>query len=272
MIDNLENTGVDNNQEISETAAVSQESAESSSLEQFLNDAAEEKADAQTPGSEEQTEQTDAIDEAFDSNKGIKGRIQAERSKADKQGYERGKAEALREWEKQKAEYEARLAKYADMELETEAQQLANTEHISIELAKRILRAEKGNVSSTPAPAQPAPQPASQQSDVEQYARMLYAQAQDIQKQYGFDVMDYYNTNADVKQKVNSREWDFKDVALFAMKQAPTTEQKPTPAPIRSGASPARTGGGVDFDSMTPEQFARFNAKLAKGEVYRPPR
>lgn len=272
MIDNLENTGVDNTQEISEEAAVSQESAETSSLEQFLNDAAAGEADAQTPDSNEQAEQTDAIDDAFDSNKGIKGRIQAERSKADRQGYERGRAEALREFEKQKADYEARLAKFAEMELATEAQQLANTEHISIELAKRILRAEKGNVGSTPAPAQPTvQQPASQQSDVEQYARMLYAQAQDIQKQYGFDVMDYYNSNADVKQKVNSREWDFKDVALFAMRQAPTTEQKkPTPAPVRSGAPRASKAGGLDFATMSDEDFDKFNAKVSRGERYTP--
>jgi len=272
MIDNMENTGVDNTQEISETAAVSQESAESSSLEQFLNDAASGKADAQISDEAGQAEQTDAIDDAFDNNKGIKGRIQAERAKADRSGYERGKAEAQREWEKQKADYEARLAKFAEMELDAEAEALANKEHCTIDFAKRILRLEKG-LPAPAAQAQPAPQPASQQSNVEQYARMLYAQAQDIQKQYGFDVMEFYNSNPDVKQKVNSREWDFKDAALFAMKNAPTTEQhKPTPAPVRAGASPARTSGGIDFDSMTPEQFARFNAKLAKGEVYRPPR
>ena len=99
MIDNMENTGVDNTQEVSETAAVSQEQPETSSLEQFLNDAAQGEADAQNTDSNEQAEQTDAIDDAFDNNKGIKGRIQAERAKADKTGYERGKAEALRAWE-----------------------------------------------------------------------------------------------------------------------------------------------------------------------------
>jgi len=270
MIDNMENTGVDNTQEVSETAAVSQEQPETSSLEQFLNDAAQGEADAQNTDSNEQAEQTDAIDDAFDNNKGIKGRIQAERAKADKTGYERGKAEALRAWEQQKADYEARLAKYADMELEQEAQQLAQQEHISLEFAKRILRVEKGLPGSAPAPAQQTAQPT---SEVEQRARALYAQAQDIQRQYGFDVMDFYNNNADVKQKVNRGEWDFKDAALFAMRQTPTTEQhKPTPAPVRNGASPARTSGGIDFDHMSDEQFARFNEKLAKGEVYRPPR
>ena len=271
MIDN-ETTGVNNTQEISEEAAVSQESAETSSLEQFLNDAVQGEADAQNADSSEQAEQTDAIDDALDSNKGIKGRIQAERAKAEKGGYERGRAEALREFEKQKADYEQRLAKYAEMELNTEAQQLANTEHISVELAKRILRAEKGMTGSTPAYTQPTQQPASpQQSDVEQRARMLYAQAQDIQKQYGFDVMDFYNRNPEAKQKVNSGEWDFKDAALFGMRQTPTTEQqKPTPAPVRSGAPRAAKTGGLDFASMSDEDFDRFNEKVRRGDKYTP--
>ena len=266
-----ETTGVDTTQEISETAAVSQESAETSSLDQFLSDAAQGEADAQNPDTEEQADQTDAIDDAFDNNKGIKGRIQAERAKADKSGYERGRAEALRAWEKEKADYESRLAKYAEMELESEAKQLAEREHISLEFAKAHLAMQKKLLGSVPM-AQQAPQPAAT-SEVEQRARALYAQAQDIQKQYGFDVMDYYNKTPEVKQKVISGEWDFKDAALYAMRQTATTEQhKPTPAPVRSGASPARSGGGIDFSTMSDEQFARFNEKLRKGEVYRPPR
>lgn len=268
MIDNLENTGVDNTQEVSETAAVSQEQPESSSLEQFLNEAIEGEADAQSANNGEQAEQTDTIDEAFD-NKGIKGRIQAERAKADKSGYERGRAEAQAEFDRVKAEYEQQLAKYKELELESEAQELSRTEHISVEFAKRILRAEKG----VKAPTTQQPQATSQQPtlDVKQRAQELYTQAQTVKQQYGIDPLEVFQRDQSVRAKVANGEWDMKDVALYAMKQNPTTEyKKPTPAPVRSGATRAQTSGGLDFANMSDEDFDKFNEKIRRGEKYTP--
>ena len=265
-----ETTGeVTDTQEVSEEAAVSQEQPETSSLEQFLNEAAESEADAQSSDSNEQAEQTDAVDQAFDNNKGIKGRIQAERAKADKSGYERGRAEAQAEFDRIKSEYEERLAKYAEMELESEAQQLSRDEHISVEFAKRILRAEKG----VKAPTTQQPQAQSQQPtlDVKQRAQELYAQAQTVKQQYGIDPLEVFQRDQSVKAKVANGEWDMKDVALYAMKNNPTTEyKKPTPAPVRSGATRAQTSGGLDFATMSDEDFEKFNAKIRKGEKYVP--
>ena len=265
-----ETTGeVTDTQEVSEEAAVSQEQPETSSLEQFLNEAAESEADAQSSDSNEQAEQTDAVDQAFDNNKGIKGRIQAERAKADKSGYERGRAEAQAEFDRIKSEYEERLAKYAEMELESEAQQLSRDEHISVEFAKRILRAEKG----VKAPTTQQPQAQSQQPtlDVKQRAQELYTQAQAVKQQYGIDPLEVFQRDQSVKAKVANGEWDMKDVALYAMKNNPTTEyKKPTPAPVRSGATRAQTSGGLDFANMSDEDFDKFNEKIRRGEKYTP--
>ena len=273
MVD-MENTGeVTNTQDVSEEAAVSQEQPETNALEDFMAEIAdkEQEADAQTESGEADNAgsaqgQTNETPQA----KGIKGRIHAAEVKADKSGYDRGRAEALKEWEAQKAEYESRLAKYAEMELDAEAHSLAAKEHVSVDFAKRLLRAERG-ISAPTAPKTPAPASATNVApDVKQRAEALYQQAQNVQAQYGIDVLDLFQKDANIKAKISSGEWDFRDVALNALSSA-QKRQTQKPSPVRSGGN-SRATGNMDFSNMSDDDFDRFNDQIARGAVFRPRR
>lgn len=273
MVD-LETTGVETTEPVSEEAAVPQEQTQPTALDEFMAEIAEkeQEADAQTD--------TDEADEAgtrqeqtneSPREKGIKGRIHAAEAKADKAGYDRGRAEALKEWEAAKAEYETRLAKYAEMELEADAKELAAKEHCSVDFAKRILRIEKG-LPATETPKTPAPSPVApkQQTDVQAKAQALYEQAQNVQKQYGIDVLELFQKDDAVKAKISSGEWDFRDVALSVLSSG-QKPQKATPTPVRSGGGKA-TKGGLDFANMSDADFDKFNEQIRKGAVFRPNR
>lgn len=272
MVD-LENTGVETTESVSEEAAVSQEQTQGTALDEFMAEIAdtEQEADAQTD-TEEATEVGTQQEQTNETprEKGIKGRIHAAEAKADKAGYDRGRAEALREWEAQKAEYEDKLAKYAEMELEADAKDLAAKEHCSIDFAKRILRIERG-LPAQEAPKTPAPSPAApQQPDVKAKAEALYRQAQAVNAQYGIDVLEVFKTDKTVQAKINSGEWDFRDVALNVLSSG--QQPKAKPAPVRSGGSGNAPKGGLDFKNMSDADFDRFNDQIAKGAVFRPRR
>lgn len=270
MVD-LENTGeVTNTQEVSEEAAVSQGQPETNALDEFMAQIADEEQEADAQPETEQPQETQNTQTQTDDTpqaKGIKGRIHAAEVKADKVGYDRGRAEALKEWEAQKAEYEARLAKYAEVELEADARALSAKEHISLEFAKRVLKLERG-MPAQEAPKTPEPSPAAQpQADVKAKAEALYKQAQNVQAQYGIDVLTLFQNDETVKAKISSGEWDFRDVALNALASG---QKKQTPAPIRSGGNNTSMSGGLDFSTMTDEQLDQFNAKIAKGAKFVP--
>ena len=92
----------------------------------------------------------------------------------------------------------------------------------------------------------------------EQKARELFLQAQTIQKSTGVDVMTLYHNDPDVKERVNSGEWDFTDVYQSTL--------KPKAPPVVRGGS----GGSLDtpISKMSSKAWAEMNERLARGERF----
>lgn len=134
------------------------------------------------------------------------------------------------------------------------------------EMALEYLRATKG----MPAPATPAA-PAKQARDeqgrfvapdaaAKQRAAELVAQAETIKASTGVDVMELYNTDPAIRQKVLSGEWSFVDVFKNTRQaEAPVR----APAPIRSANGIGM--GTADFRKMTSAQLAKVNELLESG-------
>ena len=208
---------------------------------------------------------------------GIKGRLLASEQKGHQKGYEEGKAAAEAAWQAERAQYEARLAKLEEYEINEAAQQIAQENNCSIELAKRIARLERGLPAQAAAPAETQPQPpqlrpqprgadgrfiSQGQQAVNERARALYDQAQTIQKATGMDVLAIFNQDESVRLKVSSGEWDFADVAKAYAGQKP---QRATPPAIRH---PGGSGFAArTFADMTDDQLDEINRRLEEGYV-----
>ncbi len=290
MFENDKITGEATTMENSGADAALQDSSETqmNSLEQFMAEI--EKTENEADPSPETTPAGNDIEEhseptetpASDVPKGLKGRIQAAETKADARGYERGRTEAMREWEAQKADYEAKLAKYAEMELENDAKELAAKEKCSIDLAKRLLRMERGMMKPAAekeesdkdtAPTRDAKGRFASRgndagTDVQARAQLLYDQAQAVQKSTGIDVLGLFQTDAEVKRAVVSGEKDFKDIALERLAGGDRGARKPAPKPVSSGGAQAQSRV-FSFKNMTDEEFEQFDRRIAQGAVYR---
>lgn len=94
---------------------------------------------------------------------------------------------------------------------------------------------------------------------IQQRAQTLIAQADRLSRVSGVDLMGLYNTDPNVRQKIVSGEWDFID-ALESVKAAPVA-----PAPVRSHNGLGM--GGMNFRSMTDDQFAKVNEMLDGGKT-----
>lgn len=176
------------------------------------------------------------------------------------------------------ARYEARLAPLMEAVLDRQAQDLvAAGEFKSLERAKEYVRL-KGGIVDAPQPqqtqqpqAQPAPQPRDAQgrfqspnaADVNARADILARQAEKIKANRGLDVMQAFNDDPQVKQKVISGDWDFYDVAdhLSGSRRVPT----PIRTPNGAGASAAAT----TIDNMSDAQFERMCQNIAAGRRYK---
>lgn len=237
----------------------------------------------------EQTEETQTEDsteaatvETEDTERGkkepswLKLRIQDVRTKADKAGYER----AMSEWQAKQTEYETRLRKLEELEIEEDAKAFAAKEHCSVELAKRVIRMERGikpteevSEKTVARDAQgrftkqtDAPVEAKPTNDAETRAKALYEQAQLVTRATGVDVLELFKENDEVKRLVGSGEWDFADVAREYAKAG--GKSKP-PAPVR--ASNTRTQGGtIDFMKMSSADFEKFQSKIHGGATFKP--
>lgn len=234
-----------------------------------LSGGQEETAESADDTAAEESAQTEApVD------KGFKGRL----NQVERRGYERGKKEAQDAWQAERAEYEARLAKYAEMELKQEAAQLAKDEGISESIALRLLRAERG----IPAPKEEAPvkdssqprgadgrfvakqQEQSQPDAVHARAELLMGQAETIKKATGIDVLELFESDPEIKRKVASGEWDFTDVAAAQREQ-----------PRRRAPGVARTPNGASYNgksiaSMSSDEFRKLDDMLARGYTFDP--
>lgn len=175
-----------------------------------------------------------------------------------------------------RAEFEATLAPIRESMYEREADTLvAAGEFKTKERALEYVKLKAG-VSVSAAPAQDkqplqrdaqgrfAPQQQEQQADpvVKARADLLAAQAEKIKNSRGVDVIQAFNGDPDIQQKILSGEWDFYDVAEAV---AQGGQRRPL-APMRSpnGAS----SGGFDISKMSDEQFQKLQENLAAGKIY----
>lgn len=209
-------------------------------------------------------------------NGGIKGRLLEAEKKGEKRGFDAGRQAAERAYASEKAEMQARLAKLEEVEIREAAAQIAKDEGCSEKLALRLARLERGK----PAQAEPdqaesaaetksdrprdasgrfAQKPEADGDQPSARAKELFAQARDIQRATGLDVLEIFNNDQDIRARVARGEIDFADVA----REYNQAGRKRVPAPVRN------TGGdGVQvrsFRDMTDEQMAEINRKLAQG-------
>jgi len=180
--------------------------------------------------------------------KSLRGRIKG----AESRGYERGKREV-------EDQYRKDLEELTNFRLERDAKELAEKEKISQSLALRLLRAERGLAPTQEPKAEPALRkgPVAQPS-AEERAQTLFEQAKTIEDVTGLNVLEIFQTDADVHQKIVSGQWDFKDVAREYGVSAQTRKHVPAPARGTGQNSIERRS----IASMTDEEFARFDKLL----------
>lgn len=260
---------MDNTVEVTQTESVQDDAVqaqEPTALDEFMAETEAEQTEEQTeaaPAEEQPVQQAQTEEQPQQElPKGIKGRILAAETKADKSGYERGRKEAEAEYQAKIAEYEARLEKLSEIELTQEAQELARKEHISLDFAKRVIRAEKGI-------AEPKPQPEVQQpktGTAKLNTDLLKEQYENIKGVYGIDLLAPNVMTEDELKAVSEGRSDFNAVALkHLVDRAPEKKQPPTPTPTSAPKS-----AGYDFMTMTDEEFDRFNARIGSGHPFKP--
>lgn len=174
-----------------------------------------------------------------------------------------------------RAEYEQMLAPIRESVLERQAQELVESgEFKTLAIAKEYLALKGGLPAQTKEQAEEQHTEQNrdqngrfvsrtkQSEDPELNARadILARQARKIKTNRGLDVMEAFNADPDIKQKVLSGEWDFYDVADSI------GNQRTVSAPARSA-----NGGGVSavsIKNMSAEQFRKLNENLASGRRY----
>lgn len=262
---------MDNTVEVTQPESVQDDAVQAqelNALEQFMADAGEDNETEETTEAsataqaQEETAPAQTEQQQSELPKGLKGRIQAAEAKADRSGYERGRREAESAYQAKIAEMEAELAKYEELKLTQEARELAQKEHISIEFAKRVLKAEKGvRPEAQPEPAETPAPTAKLDKD------LLKAQYENIKSTYGIDLLAEGVMSRDELEAVSEGRSDFNAVALKHIAQQQKQAPKQTPPPVRSNTP--KQPANYDFMSMTDEEFDRFNAKIGKGHPFK---
>ena len=247
-----------------------EESAQDDAVQASQSDGTQAFSSLLEKASEEQNSQDDAgkgEEEAHDNSGGIRGRLLA----SEQKGYKRGQEEAQAAWQQERARYEERIAALEDLEIRDEAQKLAASEKISVSIAERIIRAERGRPAPVKqekaAPQDTRPRDAqgrfvSQQSDVDAKAKSLMDQAQNITRMGGPDVVSIFNSDKEIQRRVASGEIDFYDLA----REYGNTPRKNTPPVVPRTSS---DGGHMrTVSSLTDKQFDELDRNLAGGAVY----
>ena len=183
-----------------------------------------------------------------------------------KQRVNKAVEKAVQDAERRMAErYESMLQPIRESVLDRQAQEFVDAgEFKSIERAKEYVRLKGGvTVEAPKKEAEPKPRNDNGQFvDATTKARsdILAKQAEKIHTTKGIDVMQILNSDAEVKQKVLSGEWDFYDVAE-------NHKGRKIPAPMRTPNG--TTQNAMTVQSMSDEQFARLQASLSEGKRYK---
>ena len=255
----VDNNSVENFEESVQDDAVQvpEETTGPKGISEFLNETVEQE-DTQSQDRPAQQERVSG---------GIKGRL----LDADRKGYDRGKSEAEAAWQAEKAQYEARIQKLMEYEIKDEAAKLAEQEHISVAIAERLIRAERGVPGSVqPETPKTDPQPrdaqgrfvSRSQDDSQEYAQTLLDQANTIKRLTGQDMMALYNSDKTIQDRILNREIDFYGLA----EEMRDGGQKRMPPVVRSSnGQTARHRGIAD---LTDEQFDELDKRLEQGAVF----
>ena len=177
----------------------------------------------------------------------------------------------------QQEQFNQRLAPLIAKMQEDEAQELVRSRKCGdIETARELVRLRSGQ-SANPSqmmgdrdeqPRNEQGQFASKEQIAEEAsvnARIneLTKQAAKIRQKQGIDVMEEFNSNEDIKNRVISGELDFYDVAELMSK--PRRRKAPAPSRSPNGASNMSINGFLD---MSDEAFERMERNLDKGVRY----
>ena len=183
-----------------------------------------------------------------------------------------------------RAEYEQQFAPLRERLLEMDAQDLVRKGVVKdLEVAKELVRYRQGH----PQPvqqaqqAQPAEQPRNERGQfakqstpqggpqddpaIQARVNMLSHQADSIKQRTGLDVIDVFNKDEDIKQKVISGEMDFYDVAE-QVKNRPARRKPPAPMRSPNGASGQTNPNAID--TMSDEAFDRMEKRIKEGARY----
>lgn len=175
---------------------------------------------------------------------------------------DRAVAEALAQ---QQEQFNQQIAPLIAKMQEDEAQELVRSRKIAdIETAREFVRLKNGDA------PKPAPQPRNEQGqfasreqiETETRINELKKQAEKIKSKGGPDVIKEFTENEDIKRRVVNGELDFYDVAELMNKP-----KKKAPSPTRSPNGSAKYTPNA-FDSMSKEQFERFEKQIDRGVRY----
>lgn len=174
-----------------------------------------------------------------------------------------------------RAEYESMLEPIRSDVMERQAKELvAQGEFKNLDRAKEYVRMKNGMAPQTQdegvneAPQRdergrfaPRQQPVDDDPMTRARADLLAAQAHKINTVKGVDVMQIFNSDPEVRQRVLSGEWDFYDVAEAA-------SRKPSAPAMMRTPNGAGAPSGISIASMTDAQFRRLQENLAQGRRY----
>ena len=236
---------------------------EADALSEALGVAAPEQAvEAEQQADDEQLEEPQ--------DKGMRGRMK----QFEQRGYKRGAQEAESKWAEERKGYQERLAKYEQMELEAEARKFAQEKKIPEEIALDYMRMKKGMPAAAEQPrddngrfaAQAEPQ-GSPDADTQARAVALMTQAEAFEKMSDGAVtkaaiLDAFQNDSEVRQKVVSGEWDFTDVGRSL--RGDSRQRAPR---VSRTASNGKIGTST-FIGMSDDDFASFDERIRQGAVF----
>ena len=217
--------------------------------------------------------QQDAGDKAKDAeDKGFRGRLY----EYERRGYDRGAREAETKWANERKSYEERIAKYEAEELKREAKAFAQQHNMPEDIALEYLTMKKGQGLPTTEQSRgadgrftQAQEPAADTAapDVRARAVTLLTQAEAYEKMSDGAVtkdaiLDAYQNDGEIRQKVASGEWDFTDVGR---QLADNGRQRPPKVARNAGNTHIQASY---FSGMSDDDFAKFDAQIKQGAVF----